>query len=199
MKKYRLKKDLPTFKAGSIFTLDDLGLWKDSGEQVPILAYGSQVLKKFPNILTDWFEEIKEKKSVWELEDGDPCYGISITDKGAVLEEYTFSSYPVYNGPMNARRVGALFTSEEEAWNYYHKCFAEATLRRDANGFEPDWEDGNQSKYYVWYDHCDHELYIDSSYIAQESKIYFETNDEAADSIKKHEKEWLTYFGIEEK
>lgn len=199
MKKYKLKKDLPTFKAGDIFTLNDLGLWKDTGEQVPILAYGSQVLKKFPNILTDWFEEVKEKKSVWDLEVGDPCYGITITDRGAVLEEYTFSSEPVYNGPMNARRVGALFTTKEEAWKYYHKYEAEAILKRDTHGFEPDWGNKAQDKYYVYYDHDTQDFGTDCAFLAQEPHIYFETKDEAVDSIKKHEKEWRAYFGIEEK
>ena len=60
MKRYRLKKDLPTFKAGETFTLWDSietqGLCRDSDD---IMAYHQKTLDKFPNILTDWFEEIK--------------------------------------------------------------------------------------------------------------------------------------------
>lgn len=59
MKRYRLKRDLPTFKAGETFALWDSvetqGLCRESDE---IMAYHQKTLDKFPNILTDWFEEI---------------------------------------------------------------------------------------------------------------------------------------------
>lgn len=63
MKKYKLKKDLPTFRAGDEFRLEDSGLWKDVGEMKPIMAYSRSILEKFPNILTDWFEEISEERT----------------------------------------------------------------------------------------------------------------------------------------
>ena len=59
IKKYRLKKDLPTFKAGEVFELDERvgveGLYRKSD---CIMAYTKKTLDKFPNILTDWFEPI---------------------------------------------------------------------------------------------------------------------------------------------
>jgi hypothetical protein len=67
MKKYKLLKDLPTFKAGELFETDEDGsLWKierepDCGyKDSRVMAYHGETIKKFPNILTDWFEEIKE-------------------------------------------------------------------------------------------------------------------------------------------
>lgn len=60
MKRYRLKKDLPTFKAGEVFVLWDSiegpGLFRESDG---IMAYHRKTLDKFPNILEGWFEEIK--------------------------------------------------------------------------------------------------------------------------------------------
>lgn len=60
MKRYRLKKDLPTFKAGETFVLwnsiETQGLCRESDD---IMAYHQKTLDKFPNILEDWFEEIK--------------------------------------------------------------------------------------------------------------------------------------------
>ena len=59
-KRYRLVKDLPTFKAGEIFELWDSvetqGLCRESDG---IMAYHRKTLEKFPNILEEWFEEIK--------------------------------------------------------------------------------------------------------------------------------------------
>lgn len=61
-KRYRLKKDLPTFRAGEIFVLENAieqqGLFRESDG---IMAYHQGTLEKFPNILTDWFEEIKDE------------------------------------------------------------------------------------------------------------------------------------------
>ena len=57
MKRYELKKDLPTFKAGEIFYLSDAGNLLRERDNVP--AYSWSTIDKFPNILTDWFEEIK--------------------------------------------------------------------------------------------------------------------------------------------
>lgn len=62
MKKYILKRDLPTFKAGDIFIiLPDGCLWHSTGgEHVDIMAYHRRTLEAFPEILTEWFMEIKK-------------------------------------------------------------------------------------------------------------------------------------------
>lgn len=62
-KRYKLKKDLPTFKAGEIFEIYDSNLYKvnetDEDTEFEVMAYHKQTLERFPNILTEWFEEIK--------------------------------------------------------------------------------------------------------------------------------------------
>lgn len=58
MKRYKLRRDLPTFKAGDIFYINENDNLIRESDNVP--AYDWLTLKKFPNILTDWFEEIKE-------------------------------------------------------------------------------------------------------------------------------------------
>ena len=57
MKRYKLKRDLPTFKAGEVFYLSDAGNLLRESDDIP--AYSWSTIDKFPNILTDWFEEIK--------------------------------------------------------------------------------------------------------------------------------------------
>lgn len=64
MKKYILKRDLPTFKTGEIFIMAEGGrgcLWYSTGgDQVDRIAYTSSELKAHPEILTEWFTEIKD-------------------------------------------------------------------------------------------------------------------------------------------
>jgi len=67
MKRYRLKYELPTFKQGELFHTDENGnLWRDKGQkgnhwQEEVMAYHHKTIERFPDILTDWFEEYEEK------------------------------------------------------------------------------------------------------------------------------------------
>lgn len=65
--RYRLIKDLPTFKAGQTFHTDEQGnLWLDPYQGpsnhwlAEVMAYHHKTIEHFPEILTDWFEEIEE-------------------------------------------------------------------------------------------------------------------------------------------
>lgn len=67
MKRYRLKYELPTFKQGELFHTDENGnLWRNKGQQGnhwqdEVMAYHHKTIERFPNILTDWFEEFEER------------------------------------------------------------------------------------------------------------------------------------------
>lgn len=62
-KRYKLKKDLPTFMAGDEFELTPYGaLVQIINGRIGVCAYAASTLEKFPCILTDWFEEIKPKE-----------------------------------------------------------------------------------------------------------------------------------------
>ena len=78
MKRYKLLKDLPTWKAGDIFILKENGnlFWNDNGTEVMI--YFSATIEKFGILENkEWFEEIPEKpKSVWDLKVWDEYYTI---------------------------------------------------------------------------------------------------------------------------
>lgn len=59
MKRYKLKKDIPAFKAGTECYIED------AGHIVPCRGISYTIvhkdqLEKNPNILNEWFEEIKE-------------------------------------------------------------------------------------------------------------------------------------------
>lgn len=75
MKRYKLIKDLPTFKAGDTFHIENDGCLYldaecargDSGHwSHHVMAYHKNTLDRFPNILADWFEEIESSGSEYE-------------------------------------------------------------------------------------------------------------------------------------
>ncbi len=192
MKKYRLKKDLPTFKAGDVFTLSDKGLWKDEGEQAPILAYASQTLKKFPNILTDWFEEIPEEpKTVWDLEGDNYCWVILYDS----VAHYRWSELRFAVG---RRAQGGVFLTRKEAEQELARRKVRQILLRDTKGFKPDWHDGN-NKYEVYYDYGDNKLTLRCyGFSCSHLDLWFASREDAKTSIKVHEKEWKIYLGVED-
>ena len=76
MKRYRLINDLPTFKAGDTFHIEDDGCLYLDDECVRgsehwhyhLMAYHKHTLDRFPNILADWFEEIDDQETIMKLQ-----------------------------------------------------------------------------------------------------------------------------------
>ena len=81
MKRYKLLKDLPTFKAGQLAYISKTGNLiagtpenqKTTEMGLIIMIYHETTLKKFPNILTEWFEEIQEPRDSihWKPKNGE--------------------------------------------------------------------------------------------------------------------------------
>lgn len=178
MKRYKLKKDLPTFKAGDEFYLDsnnDLRLKKPD-----IMAYSHITLEKFPNILKDWFEEIPENKR-WRAEyGGEYAY---IADDGLVSfdndrREYT-DNYRYRTG--NYARVG----DPRSLVEYKEYNIARQTLLDDAEGgrYTPGGNNyvGSYS-FGTW----------DSTFVCNyfPGDICFKTKDALEKSLKEHKEQW---------
>lgn len=194
-KRYRLKKDLPTFKAGDEFILEDDALYA-IGDRFPegkIRAYMKRTLEAYPNILTDWFEEIPEgPKTVFGLEDGDECW---IRDIDLEPGKVEWRDTPYDN---QLRNLGLVFLSREALEKDDARRKAKVILERDTKGFKPNWEDVS-NKYGVYYDYEFRELdieYYDTC--CSHSNLWFESSKDAKASIKNHEKEWKIYLGVEE-
>ena len=120
MKQYKLKRDLPTFNEGDEFCLNnnnDLYL-KDSN----IMAYNHITLEKFPNILTDWFEEIPEESNRWRAEYGEKywCIGGNGHIYSSTEDEHSTDSYRF--------NTGNYFKTEEEAEAYKEYLLAKQKL-----------------------------------------------------------------------
>lgn len=189
IKYYRLRKNLPTFKAGETFYLSDMGNLSRESDNVP--AYSWSTLEKFPNILPDWFEEIKEPTR-WKPE-ADQKYYFSDND-GSV-------GYNRWDGDhidRNRFEIGNIFKTKEEAERVAEHLKALAAVRGDATS---KFVRGKKN-WYVCYNTKDDSLHTDCWFCHIRSGIFglpcFATKEDAQRSIELHRNEWLTIFGIKE-
>lgn len=92
--------------------------------------------------------------------------------------------------------IGNCFKTRDEAKEFLEWLKARKTLLDDTNGFKPDWEDDEQLKFCV----CCYSNYIlgvDKWGTANQGQnIWFETEEDARESIREHAKEWHIYMGL---
>lgn len=178
MKRYKLKKDLPTVKAGDEFYLDsnnDLRLKKPD-----IMAYSHITLEKFPNILKDWFEEIKEPKR-WRAEGGgkywylDDC-GVVLSNEewGDDTDDFRYS-------------IGNYFKTEAEAKAYKEYLIARQVLLDDTGGWKFTLKEQN---YFAKYSVIDNRWHLNGDYHYTPGGIYFNDLESLKKSLKEHEEQW---------
>lgn len=200
MKRYKLLKDLPTFKAGQLAYISKTGNLiagtpenqKTTETGLIIMIYHETTLKKFPNILTEWFEEIEEPTDSihWKPKIGDRCF---------ILENANIrpANYTGMLRDYNAWSTGRVFRTEEECEKALDRELAEVRLRKTSD-FEPDFKNG-KGGWIVGYDHEEDGLLATPiDYIDYGEPIRYATEEEAKRSIRENRGEWLKYFGIEE-
>ena len=190
MKRYKLLKDLPTFNKGDIFRIDE-----DSGCLIRgkdgVVAYAPYTLKKFNILDSDWFEGIQEHER-WRAKKGGQYW--YVRSDGVVDDDYEDKT-DIDDGRYE---LGNYFKTEEETQKASDWLKAFAILRDDTKGFKPDWRDGVQLRWGVEYNYDTNRLSVYLTFGIQEGVIYFATQDDAEESIKAHEREWLTFFNVEE-
>ena len=95
--------------------------------------------------------------------------------------------------------IGNIFRTKEDAEAAVQRLKDLATVRPDAKGFVPDWSDADQAKYSIYYSqHLSH-LAVNISWSEQATVLYFETKEDASNSIRQHRAEWLRLLGVTEK
>ena len=202
MKRYKLLKDLPTFKAGQLAYISKTGNLiagtpenqKTTETGLIIMIYHETTLKKFPNILTEWFEEIKEPTDSihWKPKHGDEYFWID--ECGSILPG-TFYRDSLYD--QQRLTFGNVYRTEEECERARERKLAEVRLRQTSN-FKPDFENGNGG-WLVGYDHEDDRLLaVPIDYIDYGEPVHYATREEAEKSIEENEQDWKIYFGIKE-
>ena len=193
MKRYKLLKDLPTFKAGGLFYISEYGalVYDDGG--FGVMAYAQSTLEKFPNILTEWFEEIKEPVNSihWKPNFGEEYWCVNYIGN-VVCRSWEDASVDLW-----LLESGNVYRTMEEAQKARERRLAEVRLRQTSD-FKPDFEDANGG-WTVYYSYKDKKMnsffagYDDAGEI-----VCYETKEDAEKSIEENREDWLKYFGIEE-
>lgn len=198
MKRYRLLKDLPTFKAGDLFYISEYGALVHNGgdpDGYNVMAYAQSTLKKFPNILTEWFEEIQEEST-------DSIHWMPKQDEKIwYLDENGDTNFTYFDedNPYHCRRIefGNAYRSEKECEQAREHRLAKVRLQRTST-FEPDFED-DKGGWVMCYYYGSKELDCIRTYSCDSGEpVRYETREDALKSIKENREDWLIYFGIKE-
>lgn len=190
MKRYKLKKDTPAFKAGTECYIEE------AGNMVPCRGISYTIvhkdqLEKNPNILAEWFEEIDESTR-WKPEMCRDYYYVS--SSGAVYNDAWSGDY----FDSDRFKIGNCLQTEEESKQVVEYLKALAVVRGDATSkFTKD-----RNNWYVYYDTDSDSLESSISSSMLDNGIfglpYFATSEDARRSIEQHKNEWLTIFGVKE-
>ena len=190
MKRYKLLKDLAGLEAGSTLYLNELG--NLVAEDKTTIVFLANFIHHYSLLDSDWFEELPDERKRWRAEEGERYWWV-----GSVGEVYDDCDN---GGCIDDGRyeLGNYFKTEEEAQKASDWLKAFAILRDDTKGFKPDWRNCDQEKWSVVYDHEDGTMFPTYCYVSQESVLLFANKDDVEKSIKTHERQWLTFFGVGE-
>lgn len=202
-KRYKLLKDLPIFKAEQLAYISKQGNLiagtpenqKTTETGSIIMIYHETTLKKFPEILTEWFEEIQEEPidSIhWRPQIGDTYWFVDYWGTIAhtkwhntIADTYNFDS-------------GNTYRTEEECKKNRNRKLTKARLQRTST-FEPDFKNG-KGGWVVNYSYLLNRLEcVEFCWSDHGEPVRYETEEDALKSIKENERDWKIYFGIEEK
>ena len=194
--KYKLLKDTPTIKAGTIFeeVASDFNQWEELVRIAPIGAKTSPqfTIQDIDNF-DEWFEEMEEPTDSihWKPKIGDRYFYIS--GYGTVYSE-TWHGVPV---DYYRRALGSIYPTEEECKKARERKLAKVRLQRTST-FKPDFENGNGG-WIVGYDYEDESLTtIPISDVDYGEPVRYVTSEDARKSIKENREDWLIYFGVKE-
>ena len=191
MKRYKLKRDTPAFKAGTECYIEEAGNMVPCRGISYVIVHKDQ-LEKNPNILTDWFEEINESTR-WKPDFNQKYYYLD--SDGSVYNDIWDDDFSIDNGRFD---IGNCFQTEEEAERVVEYLKALAVVRGDATSkFTED-----ESNYYVYYSFEINSLRLGCTWNCIKNGTfglpYFATEEDAKRSIELHKKEWLTIFGVKD-
>lgn len=190
MKRYELKKDTPAFKAGTECYIEE------AGNMVPCRGISYTIvhkdqLEENPNILTEWFEEIKESTR-WKPDTGQKYYFLD--NNGLAYDSIWADDYI----DRSRFEIGNCFQTKEEAERVVEYLKALAVVRGDAT---TKFVKG-KGNWFVYYEADNNRLIVNSLYYQNNNGIfglpYFATREDALRSIEQHKNEWLTIFGVKE-
>nr|DAT38666.1 MAG TPA: hypothetical protein [Caudoviricetes sp.] len=192
--KYKLLKDTPTIKAGTIFEKVVRGVdgIKGSAVVVPIGANTDfqWTIKDIDNF-DEWFEEITDS-IYWKPKWGDKYYHINYT--GYV----SLTTWEDDSADANRLDLGFVYPTEEACRKARERRLAKVRLQRSST-FKPDFENGNGG-WLVFYNYKHRKLdTVPDFSINSGEPVRYKTIEDAKRSIEENREDWMIYFGVKER
>lgn len=195
--KYKLLKDTPTIKAGTIF--EEIVNMSDGTRELTVAVPGEDTPQDPQFTIQDidnfdeWFEEMEEPtdSSNWEPK---------VDERYFYVNEYGDVEYETWDDDDADNRLmamGLVYRTEEECKQARDRRLAEVRLQQTSD-FKPDFENRNGG-WVVFYSYVDKELHsMRDSYTDSGELVRYETEEEAKRSIRENREDWKIYFGIKE-
>ena len=197
MKKYKLVKDLPFAKAGTIFRRMNFKSKDDLSDydylETSMLLDGDQdetvfSIKRnyFVNNFDEWFEEV-----------GEPEWAYYINAFGGDVDSVKVADLPRIRA--NLKSTGNYFETREEAEKHLEYLKAKVIIKKDTKGFKPDWNNEDENRYRGCWDlKKDTTIWMYESGAFKEPLIFFKSVKDIKESFEKHPNEWRTYLTYEQ-
>ena len=195
--KYKLLKDTPTIKAGTIF--EEIVSMSDGTRELAV-AVPDEDIPEDPQFaiqdidnFDEWFEEMEEPtdSAHWKPKIGEKYFYIN---------EYGDVEWEVWNDDDVDNRLmamGLVYRTEEECEEARDRRLAEVRLSQTSD-FEPDFAKG-KGGWVVCYDYLNKKVdCFDSIWNDSGEPVRYATKEEAEKSIRENERDWKIYFGIKE-
>ena len=195
--KYKLLKDTPTIKAGTIF--EEIVNMSDGTRELTVAVPGEDTPQDPQFTIQDidnfdeFFEEIKEPVDSihWTPKKDDEYFW---------MNSYGETQPDVWDGDsIDSMRLalGMVYCTEEECEKARERRLAEVRLRQTSD-FKPDFENGNGG-WVVFYSYADKELHsMRDSCTDSGELVRYATEEDAKKSIRENERDWKIFFGIKE-
>ena len=190
MKQYKLLKDLPGIKKGTILS-EGKSLF---GTRTLITKNDVGPIFISNNLSEELFEEIKEPVDSihWKPKHGDEYFWID--ECGSILPG-TFYRDSLYD--QQRLTFGNVYRTEKEAEKARDRRLAKVRLQRTST-FEPDFENC-EGGWVVGYDYDDNSLIaIPVDNADYDEIVRYATEEDALKSIKENRADWLKLLGIKE-
>lgn len=191
--KYKLLKDTPTIKAGTIFE-EVTSDYDELKELVRITPIGAKTSPQFTiqdiDNFDEWFEKMEDSIH-YQPRNGEKVF--CLNEEGDIYS-FTFNDLLSHHKRL---AFGFVYRTLEEAQKTRERRLAEIRLQQTSD-FKPDPNKGELG-WIVGYSCRAKKLAVERfiySYYGE--TIHYKTAEDAKKSIRENREDWLKYFGIEE-
>ena len=191
--KYKLLKDTPTIKAGTIFE-EVTSDYDELKELVRITPIGAKTSPQFTiqdiDNFDEWFEKMEDSIH-YKPRNGEKVF--CLNGEGDI---YSF----IFNDLLSHHKrlaFGFVYRTIEEAQKVRERRLAEVRLQQTSD-FKPDFENGDGG-WLVFYNYETRTLdTVPDFRINSGEPVRYKTIEDAKKSIRENREDWLKYFGVEE-